>query len=168
MALQKSEWASIKSAAYNHKYGNRCVPSQRGPTERPDVANGRLMHNSVLQVKSATETRAELAAREQRRKQMFENMQAVQGGIPSFTRGGGASVQDSADYKALAGLEVGQVVNKMFGDAEAAKKAQARINLYARNGAGTFKTALRGNVLFIVRTSTEYKAQRQRNTESVL
>ena len=163
-----SRFATLEAARHNAKYGNRTVPSERMPVERPDVANGRLEHASVLQVKSATQTRAELAARDQRRKEMFENLKAVEGGIPSFSRAGGSNIKETADYKALASLDVDAVVQKEYPSVEAARKAQARINLYARSGAGTFKTAVRGNYLFICRTSTEYTAQRQRGGGDVL
>ena len=163
-----SRFATLGAARHNAKYGNRTVPSERMPVERPDVANGRLQHASVLQVKNATQTRAELAARAQRRNEMFENLKAVAGGIPSFSRAGGGNIKETADYKALAALDVDAVVQKEYPSVDAARKAQARINLYARSGAGTFRTAVRGNHLFICRTSTEYTAQRQRGGESVL
>lgn len=99
---------------------------------------------------------------------MFENLKAVEGGIPSFSRVGGRNIKETADYKALASLDVDAVVQKEYPSGEAARKAQARINLYARSGAGTFKTAVRGNYLFICRTSTEYTAQRRSSGESVL
>ena len=162
--LTQARFATLKGAAHNMKYGNRAVPSERGPV----LEYSRQTVGCYVEVKGSATTRAELAAREQRRTKMFENLKAVEGGIPSFSRAGGGNIKETADYKALASLDVDAVVQKEYPSVDAARKAQARINLYARSGAGTFKTAVRGNYLFICRTSTEYTAQRQRSVESVL
>lgn len=133
--------------------------------ERPDVAHGRLQYNSVLEVKSATQTRAELAAREQRRKDMFDNLQQHNGPMPSARRGrGGVDITQTDNFRVLSSLPVDphkrNPVVKTFATDEEARKAQGRISLYARAGAGTFATSVVKNQLFIVRTSAEYKKQR--------
>ena len=100
---------------------------------------------------------------------MFENLQAVAGNaMPVIGRGGGSDIKQTADYKALAGLALNTVVSKPFPSPDEAKKAQARINLYARSGAGTFKTKVHNNTLFLIRTSEEYRSQRNRGETSFL
>ena len=103
----RSRFASLGAARHNAKYGNRTVPSERMPVERPDVANGRLEHASVLQVKSATHTRAELAAREKRRQEMFDNLQQYSGPMPSARRGrGGVDITATDNFRVLSSLPV--------------------------------------------------------------
>ena len=162
---------TLAGARHNAKYGNRTVPSERMPVERPDVANGRLMHSSVLQVKSATQTRAELAAREQRRKVMFDNLQQYDGPMPSRVRTrNGVDITTTDNYRALASLPVDpdrrNPVVKSFPSVDDARKAQSRVNLYAKAGAGTFATSVVGNRLFIVRTHAEYRKQRAASTDT--
>ena len=162
---------TLAGARHNAKYGNRCVPSQRGPVDRPDAANGRLMHASVLTVKPAAQTRAELAQREERVKAMFENMTAHNGPMPSARMGrGGVDITTTDNYRVLAGLPVDpdkrNPVVKTFNTIDEARRAQSRVNIYAKAGAGTFSTSVVGNRLFIVRTASEYKKQRAASTDS--
>ena len=102
---------------------------------------------------------------------MFENMKKA-AAMPVLARGRAKSdLSQNKDFIALKEMPLGEVFQVDYANVDAAKRAQSRINLYGRNGAGTFKTALQGATLYIQHLSYEYKPQRARVTdvtESVL
>ena len=107
---------------------------------------------------------------------MFTNMQAVTS-VPTASRGAGASVTGTEEYKALASMPVHPHDSEQekrtgwfgidAGSHDKAKKLQAKVNVYARAGAGTFKTRLlKGeNTLYVKRISDTYVPQRGAGSE---
>ena len=48
---------------------------------------------------------------------------------------------------------------------DAARKMQSKIALYAKSGAGTFKTTYRGNRVYVMKISATYEKQRSHGAE---
>lgn len=99
---------------------------------------------------------------------MFANMKAVES-VPVATRGrNGVDVTQTDDYKGLAGMPVTDKDSPTgwfcieAGSTDKAKKLQAKVNVYARAGAGTFRTRLLkgSSELYVKRISDTYTPQR--------
>lgn len=99
---------------------------------------------------------------------MFNSMKAVES-VPVATRGrGGVDVTQTEDYKGLSNMPVTdrESTTGWFcidaGSHDKAKKLQAKVNVYARAGAGTFRTRLLkgSNELYVKRISETYTPQR--------
>lgn len=110
---------------------------------------------------------------------MFTTMKAVAPQeLPVATRGRtGSDVRETEEYKALASMPVHAHDSEQekrtgffaveCGSEDKAKKMQAKVNVFARAGAGTFKTRLlKGSTtLYIKRIAEEYVPQRGKDSE---
>ena len=102
---------------------------------------------------------------------MFNTMQAVEN-LPTTGRGGNSDVTNSEDYRHLSAMPVFAHDSEQekrtgwyaidAGSEDKAKKLQARVNVCAKAGAGTFKTkhSKGATVVYVKRISETYTQQR--------
>lgn len=153
--------------------GRQRLPvSHRGPGYDGLPGHGKLLHSTAVTVANSSRNNSE-GDTMRRYNKMFNTMKAVAPAeLPVSSRGTGADIRETDDYKALADMTVSahdSEAEKRLGwsaiDAgsnDKAKKLQARVNVIARAGAGTFKTKLPkgSSVLYLKRISAEYTQQR--------
>ena len=158
------------------EYGRQRLPdSSRAADAEGMAAAGwkTLQHSTSVTV---TRARPEQSYGDTMRRlnKMFNTMTAVAPADLPASRGGrdGVDIRTTDDYKALAGMPVvghdSEAEKKHgwsavdAGSVDKAKKLQARVNIMAKAGAGTFSTKLPAGstVLYVKRISETYTQQR--------
>ena len=138
------------------------------------AAGWRPLHHSTTVTVAGSSVNPNQGDTMRRLNKMFNTMTAVAPeNLPaSRGRGDGVDIRETDDYKALAGMPVTGHDSEQekrsgwsavdAGSEDKAKKLQAKVNVIAKAGAGTFRTKLpKGSkVLSIKRISAEYTAQR--------
>lgn len=139
--------------------------------------HGKLIHATAVDITPRHVVAKNQAAREKRINDMFSNMQAVEV-VPSARRGRASrDYSQDKDFQALKSMPVMPDDSEQekvtgwsgveAGSVDKAKKLQAQVNVYARAGAGTFKTRLpKGStMLYIKRIAEEYVPQRGKGSD---
>jgi hypothetical protein len=144
----------------------RLPQSERGPGLDGLPGHGKLQHSTSVTVAHASRSgnNAHTAGDTMRRiNNMFTNVAASE--MPQAARKGKAAKDYSADpmYVALKAQPVAE--NSWFSDGkeyseDQGRKLQSKIALYAKAGAGTFKTSFRQGKVYIAKTHAEYTKQR--------
>lgn len=138
----------------------RLPVSERGPGLEGLPGHGKLIHSTVTNVARST---ANTYHGDYMRKvnKMFQTVAANE--MPTIARGR-ASKDYSADPLYVA-LKDRPVAADWFTDGkeyseDMARKFQSKIAAYAKAGAGTFSTSLRGGKVYIRKNAAEYTKQR--------
>ena len=152
------------------EYDRQRLPkSERGPGYEGLPGHGKLMHSTQVEV-AACSANPSQGDTMRRYNKMFNTMQAVET-IPTNSRGG-ADLRETDDYKHLAAMPVFAHDSEQekrtgwyaidAGSEDKAKKLQARVNVCAKAGAGTFKTkhSKGATVVYVKRISETYSQQR--------
>lgn len=159
------KYVSVVPIARN---ATRCPEGQRVPVRQ----GYNMQHAATVDIVPRHVVAQRQAEREKRVNKMFANMKAVEGQLPTRTRGG-SDITQSDDYKALIAMPIGDPNTRDgyfaidAGSEAKAKKMQAKVNVYARAGAGTFRTSLPqgSSVLYVKRISDVYTPQRGKGND---
>lgn len=139
----------------------RLPQSERGPGLDGLPGHGKLIHSTVLQVARHCTTNPQ-GDTMRRLNKMFQTIANEE--MPAAARKGKASKDYSKDEMFVA-LKNQPVSDSWFSDGkdyseDQGRKLQSKIAVYAKAGAGTFSTSLRGSRVYIKKTAAEYTKQR--------
>ena len=153
------------------EYDRQRLPkSERGPGYEGLPGHGKLRHSTDVKV-AASSANTSSGDTMRRYNKMFNTMQAVEN-LPTTGRGGNSDVTNSEDYRHLSAMPVFAHDSEQekrtgwyaidAGSEDKAKKLQARVNVCAKAGAGTFKTkhSKGATVVYVKRISETYSQQR--------
>lgn len=158
------------------EYGRQRLPdsSRAADADGMAAAGWKTLHHSTSVTVTHARPEQSYGDTMRRLNKMFNTMTAVAPADVPASRGGreGVDIRTTDDYKALAGMPVvghdSEAEKKHgwsavdVGSADKAKKLQARVNIMAKAGAGTFRTKLPAGstVLYVKRISETYSQQR--------
>ena len=135
------------------------------------AAGWRPLHHSTTVTVADSSVNPNQGDTMRRLNKMFNTMQAVEN-LPTTGRGGNSDVTNSEDYRHLSAMPVFPHDSEQekrtgwyaidAGSEDKAKKLQARVNVCAKAGAGTFKTkhSKGATVVYVKRISETYSQQR--------
>ena len=156
-----------RSQCYRH---GRLPESERAPGDDGMAAAGwrRLHHSTEPVIRRGSSANPNAGEYMRRLNKMFNQTVSVNA-VPKVSRGrAGKDLSTDPLFVALRDMPVDTANWRTDGQEyteDSARKLQSKIALYAKHGAGTFKTTYRGGRVYVMKISATYEKQRNHGAE---